>query len=118
MHKIHIALAKPIIFDGEFVYSSKVFNMKKYLPINLLFCLCLPISCEAEHDQMHAEHHEEITRFDREGSAILKGVKVLAGKAIYFASGIVATPKDESDQQEKEVDLETLTSISKRLKKN
>lgn len=35
-------------------------------------------------------------RFDREGSSILKGVKVPADKAMYFASGIVAYPKDES----------------------
>ena len=45
---------------------------------------------------MHDEHHGDIIRFDREGSSILKGVKVPAGKAMYFASGIVANPKDES----------------------
>jgi len=38
----------------------------------------------------------EVVRFDREGAPILKGVKVPADKAMYFASGIVATPKDES----------------------
>lgn len=38
----------------------------------------------------------EIERFDREGSSILKGVKVPENKALYLASGIVANPKDES----------------------
>jgi enamine deaminase RidA (YjgF/YER057c/UK114 family) len=38
----------------------------------------------------------KVVRFDREGAPILKGVKVPADKAMYFASGIVATPKDES----------------------
>ena len=53
-------------------------------------------SCEAKHNQAHTEHYSEIIRFDREESAILKGVKVPAGKAMYFASGIVGNPKDES----------------------
>lgn len=39
---------------------------------------------------------KDVERFDREGSSILKGVKVPADKAMYFASGIVAYPKDES----------------------
>jgi len=37
-----------------------------------------------------------IERFDREESAILKGVKVPENRAIYFASGIVANPIDET----------------------
>ncbi len=36
----------------------------------------------------------EIERFDRQDSSILKGVKVPAGTDIYFASGIVANPKN------------------------
>ncbi|WP_305981762.1 RidA family protein [Roseivirga thermotolerans] len=37
-----------------------------------------------------------VERFEREGSSILKGVKVPAGADMYFASGIVANPKDAS----------------------
>ena len=43
---------------------------------------------------------KDVERFDREGSSILKGVKVPADKAMYFASGIVAYPKDESKPEE------------------
>ncbi|WP_422007415.1 RidA family protein [Roseivirga pacifica] len=42
------------------------------------------------------EKPAEVVRFERDGSSILKGVKVPAGKDLYFASGIVAYPKDES----------------------
>ena len=42
------------------------------------------------------EKPAKVVRFEREGSSILKGVKVPAGKDLYLASGIVAYPKDES----------------------
>lgn len=58
--------------------------------------LLLIFACD-QHDNMHEEHHgQQVERFDREGSSILKGVKVPGNKAMYFASGIVANPKDES----------------------
>lgn len=56
-----------------------------------LFCF----SCEMEDDD-HQETNKEVTRFDREDSSILKGVKVPDGADMYFASGIVAYPKDAS----------------------
>lgn len=63
--------------------------------ILLLLCLCLlAFSCEEEDDKNFVS--QEVVRFDREGSPILKGVKVPAGADMYFASGIVAYPKDES----------------------
>lgn len=63
-----------------------------YLSILTVF-----ISCQTAHEDDDNEHAtEEVTRFEREGSSILKGVKVPAGKSIYFASGIVANPKDET----------------------
>lgn len=39
---------------------------------------------------------EPVERFDRPESSILKGVKVPAGNDMYFASGIVAYPKDDT----------------------
>lgn len=69
----------------------------KLLSILLLLLFVGFYSCEEEDDDDDNEvYSEEVTRFDREGSAILKGVKVPAGKAMYFASGIVANPKDEN----------------------
>lgn len=62
----------------------------KYL-LPLFFCLLL-VACQAGHEHPN----EAVKRFDRKGSSILKGVKVPADKAMYFASGIVAYPKDES----------------------
>lgn len=59
----------------------------------LLALLCF--SCEMEDDD-HQETNKEVIRFDREDSSILKGVKVPAGADMYFASGIVANPKDAS----------------------
>ncbi len=70
--------------------------MKRINTFYFLLCIVLISSCQTEHDQMHQEHHGDVVRFDRAGSSILKGVKVPAGKAMYFASGIVANPKDES----------------------
>lgn len=66
-----------------------------------LIYLLLPItfglfSCEEHEDDDDDQPIEAITRFDREGSNILKGVKVPAGNSMYFASGIVAYPKDEN----------------------
>lgn len=59
----------------------------------LLSVLCF--ACEMEDDD-HLEVNKEVTRFDRPESSILKGVKVPAGADMYFASGIVANPKDAS----------------------
>ena len=70
--------------------------MKNKFILILLIGLCC-FSCEKEDDD--DDDHQtsrEIVRFDREGSSILKGVKVPAGADMYFASGIVAYPKDES----------------------
>lgn len=55
----------------------------------LLVCSCLSV-------QHENEEREEVVRFERDGSSILKGVKVPEGKSLYFASGIVATEKDVS----------------------
>lgn len=66
----------------------------KYL---LLLCLLAGLfACEEEEHDDNEHATEEVVRFEREGSSILKGVKVPAGKSIYFASGIVANPKDET----------------------
>lgn len=65
-------------------------------PKHVLYLLMLSplflLACE------DTDHHSSapVVRFEREGSSILKGVKVPAGKDMYFASGIVAYPKDES----------------------
>lgn len=69
----------------------------KLLPYLLLTLLVTIYACE-QHDDDENEHEtvEEVVRFEREGSSILKGVKVPEGRDIYFASGIVAYPKDES----------------------
>jgi enamine deaminase RidA (YjgF/YER057c/UK114 family) len=68
--------------------------------IKYLFLLLAFLSfstCEQEdHDDQNKSLPEEVIRFEREGSAILKGVKVPAGKSMYFASGMVADVKDES----------------------
>lgn len=65
--------------------------------ILLLLCLSLLLfSCEVEDDDDQEMKTTEVIRFDREGAPILKGVKVPAGADMYFASGIVAYPKDES----------------------
>ncbi len=54
-------------------------------------------SCEeGDDDDENNTHIDEVIRFERAGSSILKGVKVPGDKAMYFASGIVANPKDES----------------------
>lgn len=65
----------------------------------LLVFLPVFLGCE-NHDKNSTQDHpgesEQVVRFDREGSSILKGVKVPASSDMYFASGIVAYPKDES----------------------
>lgn len=66
-----------------------------------LFSLCflfsvLLLGCEPPAEQNQETGKEPVVRFEREGSSILKGVKVPAGTDLYFASGIVAYPKDES----------------------
>lgn len=69
--------------------------MKTKLLFLMSLTLCLS-ACQQPTD-MHQEHHgQQVERFNREGSSILKGVKVPGNKAMYFASGIVANPKDES----------------------
>jgi len=67
--------------------------MKYLLLLSLLFSFS---ACEQNGDNDNDHKVEEVTRFEREGSSILKGVKVPAGKSIYFASGIVAIPKDDT----------------------
>ncbi len=52
-------------------------------------------ACEEEDDDDN-QTIEDVIRFEREGSSILKGVKVPGGKSMYFASGIVATEKDDT----------------------
>jgi enamine deaminase RidA (YjgF/YER057c/UK114 family) len=70
------------------------FKRSFYLLLILLFAF---VSCEEnEDDDDDNQQVETITRFEREGSSILKGVKVPAGNSMYFASGIVAYPKDDT----------------------
>jgi len=72
----------------------------KLLSILLLLLFVGLYSCEEEDDDDDNEvYSEEVVRFDRAGSSILKGVKVPGDKAMYFASGIVANPKDESQAE-------------------
>ena len=69
--------------------------MKLYrLPCLSLALLLAFTACE-DSDDDHQEA-QPVVRFEREGSSILKGVKVPAGNHLYFASGIVANVKDES----------------------
>ena len=68
--------------------------MKNKIILTLLIA-CFVVACE-HHDDDNEHQLQEVIRFDREGSSILKGVKIPADKAMYFASGIVANPKDES----------------------
>ena len=71
-------------------------TMKKPLAYLSCFVLFLCMSCQP-HGQSRSIHEKEpVLRFEREGSSILKGVKVPAGTDMYFASGIVAYPKDDS----------------------
>ena len=65
----------------------------KYLILSLIF-LC-SLSCQESKNSQEVEK-PEVIRFDRAGAPILKGVKVPAERDMYFASGIVAYPKDES----------------------
>ncbi len=69
----------------------------KLFPCLLLSSVLLFFACEGHHDN-DAEHNrvEEVIRFERDGSSILKGVKVPEGRDMYFASGIVAYPKDDT----------------------
>lgn len=66
---------------------------------SLFYLLIIPLlvfsACDdGDDDNEHSQ--EPVTRFERDGSSILKGVKVPEGKSIYLASGIVATEKDVS----------------------
>ncbi len=70
--------------------------MKPNRLFSLLIVLTLALSCEEKTVHCSLDLEEPVTRFEREGSSILKGAKVPAGKSIYFASGIVANVKDES----------------------
>jgi enamine deaminase RidA (YjgF/YER057c/UK114 family) len=70
------------------------FKYPSYLLIILVFAL---FSCEEhEDDDDDTQKTETITRFERDGSSILKGVKVPTGNSMYFASGIVAYAKDDT----------------------
>ena len=60
----------------------------------LLIALISFPGCEDQDDE--SKKFDPVIRFERAGSSILKGVKVPAGNSLYFASGIVATPKDET----------------------
>jgi enamine deaminase RidA (YjgF/YER057c/UK114 family) len=62
----------------------------------MLIALLSFSACEEEDDDDNEHKVEEVIRFEREGSSILKGVKVPAGTSMYFASGMVASVKDES----------------------
>lgn len=67
----------------------------KHIFFLLIVSLFVFTACEDEDDDN--EHNQEpVTRFERDGSSILKGVKVPAGKSLYLASGIVATEKDDA----------------------
>lgn len=68
----------------------------KLIPYLLLSTLFLFSACEDHDDDSEHGAVEEVVRFDREGSSILKGVKVPEGRSMYFASGIVAYPKDDT----------------------
>lgn len=69
----------------------------KFKPLFFLAILAstLLTSCQKQYDDADL-HQEEVIRFERDGSSILKGAKVPAGKSMYFASGIVANVKDGS----------------------
>ena len=54
------------------------------------------MACSGSEHKLSQVLEEPVQRFDRPESSILKGVKVPADKAMYFASGIVAYPKDDS----------------------
>jgi len=63
-----------------------------------LCCLSLFVlfGCHTKAELTNDTIKEPVERFNREGSSILKGVKVPAETDMYFASGIVAYPKDDS----------------------
>ncbi len=84
---------------SEILYiQTKISVMRFKYPSYLLLILVFAfLSCEEREDDDDDGHKvEDITRFERDSSSILKGVKVPAGNSIYFASGIVAYPKDDS----------------------
>lgn len=66
------------------------------LKIHFAFVLCFIVlsSCLAPKQEETVTLVEKVKRLDREGASILKGVKVPAVNSMYFASGIVADPKD------------------------
>lgn len=70
----------------------------KLFPYLLLMLLISFYSCEDSDDEDDHENKatEEVVRFDRPESSILKGVKVPEGRSMYFASGIVAYPKNDT----------------------
>ncbi|MFY0593359.1 RidA family protein [Roseivirga sp.] len=67
----------------------------KLLTSFLLLAFLSFTACE-DGDDHEEEKQEEVSRFEREGSSILKGVKIPEGKSLYLASGIVATEIDAS----------------------
>ena len=52
------------------------------------------MGCLSTQKEVDSEPVERLKRLDREGSSILKGVKVPATSSLYLASGIVAEPKN------------------------
>lgn len=70
--------------------------MNKPLIFLITLTLFLLAACQPQSQDSNDSPKEPVTRFEREGSSILKGVKVPAGSDLYFASGIVAYPKDDS----------------------
>jgi len=83
----------------EILYiQTNIFAMTLKRSFYLLLIIgFVSVSCKQnEEEKEYSQKIESITRFDREGSSILKGVKVPSGNSMYFASGIVAYPKDDT----------------------
>ena len=82
---------------GEFgIFEPNDPIMKKSLMLLSGVAVTLLMACEPKGEATNDCIEEPIVRFEREGSSILKGVKVPASTDMYFASGIVAYPKDDS----------------------
>lgn len=82
---------------GEFcIFGRKLYTMKTRLHLICSLCLLTLLACQTSGEKTTDCIEEPVTRFDRPESSILKGVKVPAETDMYFASGIVAYPKDDS----------------------
>ncbi|NVK84984.1 MAG: hypothetical protein HWE21_11730 [Cytophagia bacterium] len=62
----------------------------------MLFLILISVAFSCQKQAKDPVASKEVIRFDREESSILKGVKVPAEADMYFASGIVAYPKDDT----------------------